>query len=337
MDRLEDLESIFGQAERWFARLNGGGCSPKERQEFEAWQASSTAHAAAYAETEQLWKELSGLADDDEVATWRRQAVNAARSQSRTTCFGRNRASRWLMAAAACLLIGVSVGGYKLMHRTDELAAIAPPPVTVRYATAAQEVRQLTLADGSQLVLNADTVLEVTMDQSARAVHMIRGEAVYNVAHEAHRSFTVYAAGNTIRDIGTRFDVNLGDAQADVTVIEGQVNVTRQEQIAILGLGDQLSAGADIWRRRSIDPVVATGWTQGKFMFRGTPLGEAVVQVNRYGPGHLVITDPSLQELPISGDFSIGQTESLVRALQSAFQIRVRVDKSSGETRLSRR
>jgi transmembrane sensor len=328
---IEDIESIFDQAERWFVRLRAQNCSMTDRQEFDAWQAADPAHAAAYAETSRLWVGLSSLADDQEIATWRREAVAAPRGGTRFNArcaWGR---LAWGSAIAACLFLVAALVGYRVLRNPPDTA------VTRHYATAHGEIRQVALLDGSSVTLNVDTMLDVTIGQHARTVQLTKGEAVFEVAHEPQRPFIVHAAGNIIQDIGTRFDVNLAGSQTDITVVEGIVQVTRQDQSATLTHGDRLVAGSGVWHQRRIAPEVAIGWTQGKLVFRETPLGEAVAQVNSHGPGHLVITDPSLENLPISGDFRIGQTASLVRALQSTFPIRARVDKVSGDIQLSRR
>lgn len=376
----EDNASISGQAEQWFVRLRAGDCSTAEQEAFEAWRAADPAHAAAYAQTGRLWAELSALADDPEIAAWRREALTASPdkstaradqagaenpemppqapegaprqpcepptdgSRSRHPADSPARATRrqaairgsriaWTpgWAIAASLLVAASFAGYRMLHRPMQ------PVVASHYVTKRGEIRHITLVDGSSLTLNADTMLDVTMGPYARIARLNQGEAVFEIAHDAQRSFTVYAAGNTIHDIGTRFDVNIADAQTDITVLEGVVSVVREDKTATLTRGNRLAAGNAIWRQRRVDPSVATGWLQGKLVFRETPLGEAVAQANRYGPDRLVIADRSLENLPISGDFRIGQTASLVRALQSAFPIRARADKASGEIRLSRR
>ncbi|PWK81827.1 FecR family protein [Fulvimonas soli] len=324
MDRATDT-AIIEQAERWFARLRADDCAAADRRAFEDWRASDPRHAEAYDETRRLWAGMLPLAADAEVAAWRRQARAAA---------DRPRAPRLrrplLGLAAAAAMLALAAGGY-LAWRTQ-----APPPAVARYATAAGEVRALVLADGSRLTLNADTVLEASMGAQARTVYLRRGEAVFDVVHEAARPFVVHAAGNVIRDIGTRFDVELDGARTDITVAEGIVNVTRDGKTATLAHGEQLAVGEGLWRRRSIDPSVATGWTQGMLVFRQTPLEEAVAQANRYGRGRLVVEDPSLAQLPISGDFHAGETDSLVHALESAFPIRAR--RGAGDViRLSRR
>ena len=60
-----------------------------------------------------------------------------------------------------------------------------------------------------------------------------------------------------------------------------------------------------------------------------------MAEANRYGPDRLVIADPSLAQLKISGEFRIGNTSALVRALQSVYPIRA--ERGNGEVRLYRR
>jgi transmembrane sensor len=208
---------------------------------------------------------------------------------------------------------------------------------TSSYATAHGEQRSVILADGSRLMLNTDTALDVDLDRHARRVRLRQGEAMFEVIHDADRPFVVEADGNTISDIGTQFNVRNSGDRTMVAVLEGAVAVARDGRTAELTSGEQIVAGDGIWMRGNADPAMASGWTQGRLVFQSTPLGEAVAEVNRYGPEHLVIADPSLAPLKISGEFRIGNTAALVRALQSVYPIRAEHDRDDGEINLHRR
>jgi len=186
-------------------------------------------------------------------------------------------------------------------------------------------------------VLNTDTVLDVDLGRYTRRVRLRRGEAMFEVTHDANRPFVVQAGGNTISDIGTRFDVRDSGAQTVVAVLEGAVAVARDGNTAELTAGEQIVAGDGAWTRGRADPTMTAGWTQGRLVFRSTPLGDALAEANRYGSDRLVIADPSLAQLKISGEFRIGNTSALVRALQSVYPIRAEHDRGNGEVRLYRR
>ena len=63
-------------------------------------------------------------------------------------------------------------------------------------------------------------------------------------------------------------------------------------------------------------------WQEGLLDFTDTPLGEVVSEVNRYNIIQVVITDPALSELKFGGIFRTKDTELLMEALESAFEIK---------------
>lgn len=323
MDREHDMQATHRQAERWLARLRASDCSAAERRDFDAWRKAQTTHAEAYAQAEQLWSGLDELAEDPEVLQWLREA-----RQSAPATPNRRRHLRWL--AVASLAAVVLCAGFATWWFVGGSSVSS-------YATAHGEQRSVVLADGSRIVLNTDTVLDVDLGRHTRRVWLRRGEAMFEVTHDANRPFVVQTGGNTISDIGTRFDVRDSGAQTVVAVLEGAVAVARDGNTAELTAGEQIVAGDGAWSRGRADPAMTTGWTQGKLVFRSTPLGDAVAEANRYGPDRLVIADPSLAQLKISGEFRIGNTSALVRALQSVYPIRAEHDRGNGEVRLYRR
>jgi len=315
MNPEHDMEIVQQQAERWFARLRSEGCSTAEHREFDAWLTTDAAHASAYAQTERLWNELGELSDDAELKRARHAARRAAQSSMRRTA-GRRR----LTFAAS--LAGVLIVAISFWFLGDHSA-------TQRYTAAHGEQRSVMLADGSRVMLNTDTVLDVRLGARVRSVHLMQGEALFDVVHDAALPFVVHANGNVISDLGTRFDVNDGGEQTTVTVLEGSVNVERGDHTAQLNRGQQFVAGDDVWRQAAADPTTVASWSRGQLAFSATPLAQAVADANRYAQEQLVIADPRLEAIKVSGEFRIGNTQAFLRALESAFPIRV---EQSGKT-----
>jgi transmembrane sensor len=315
MNPEHDMETVQQQAERWFARLRSEGCSTAEHGEFDAWLTTDAAHASAYAQTERLWNELGNLSEDVELKRARHAARRAAHTSMRRTA-GRRR------LALAASFAGVLILATSFWFLGDHSA-------TQRYTTAHGEQRSVMLADGSRVVLNTDTVLEVRLGARVRSVQLMQGEALFDVVHDAAHPFVVHANGNVISDLGTRFDVNDGGQQTTVTVLDGLVNVERGNRAARLSRGQQLVAGEGIWREGAADPAVTASWSRGQLAFSATPLAQAVADANRYAREQLVIADPRLGSIKVSGEFRIGNTQAFLRALESAFPIRV---EQSGQT-----
>ena len=82
----------------------------------------------------------------------------------------------------------------------------------VSYETPVGGQSRITLADGSTVILNTNSLLDISFSDKCRDVHLRRGEAYFDVVHDKARPFTVYADNYVVRDIGTAFDVHLSKA-----------------------------------------------------------------------------------------------------------------------------
>lgn len=96
------------------------------------------------------------------------------------------------------------------------------------YRTDVGQQTTIALPDRSSVQLNTDTELRVVYTDTARNVEMHRGEAYFDVAHDAGRPFVVKAGRGAIHAVGTGFVVQMKSAElVSVTVIEGAVDVNR--------------------------------------------------------------------------------------------------------------
>lgn len=316
--------AIQAEAEIWLVRLHAHDCSAHERRAFEAWLAVAPEHAEAYAESERFWNTLDLIPQEPGAQRWRGQARRDEGSPRRYL------APVWGVAltiavAAACVAFG--------LRPTSSGSATT---VARDYSTAPGELREFTLEDGSHLTLNSGTHVRVRIEGSSREVELIRGEALFDVAHEPGRPFHVRIGDVTVADLGTSFNIRGGAMDTEITLISGRAAVTRERGGVAVELmpGDQFISGATAWRKQSVaDLAAVTDWSSGHLVFRAAPLRDVVAKMNRHGPGRLVIADRELEMLQISGDFRIGDPDALLHALQSTLP--VRVEKSSdGETRL---
>lgn len=146
---------------------------------------------------------------------------------------------------------------------------------------------ELELADGSKVLLNADTRIRYPERFAAneRRIELISGEARFRVKHNAAIPFLVVTKGQVIKDIGTDFDVNAYDDEPVIktTLVEGSVEITKGAQSRILKPGQQAISHADNplqVQTANIDQV--TAWQNGKFYFEKTGLRELMRQVSRW-------------------------------------------------------
>src|SRR3546814_7268470 len=173
------------------------------------------------------------------------------------------------------------------------------------YATDLGEQRTERLPDGTRIILNTQTAVEVRYSRQRREIALQHGEAMFEVAHDAARPFVVATGDGSVTALGTRFQVRNEGAGAIVTLLEGSVEVTSQADRRQLKPGEQARYGAgamgiDV---RQIDPPATTSWLQGRLDFSGLPLAEAISEANRYSGVKLRLGDPRLADLPVGGSF----------------------------------
>ena len=264
----------------------------------------------------------------------------------------------WRFAgAAAVLLLVVSAGSVLFYTRAHHQSAASPPVAvtprgdatphdlfSVEYSTQIGQHRTVDLPDHSTLQLNTNTRLRVEYSATARVISMSRGEAMFEVAKDAIRPFTVRYAGYDLKAVGTAFNVRT-DAQGclHLTVTEGRVRVHRTPPARLKGepapptvpsestdilveANKAVSMGPKSERIDTLSPdqvAAETAWQHGVVVFKATPLAQVVDELARYSTVRFVISDPALAHLPVSGYFEVGDIDSLSAALEQNVGIKI--------------
>ncbi len=205
------------------------------------------------------------------------------------------------------------------------------------YATQLGERSSITLADGSAVVLDTNSRIKVAFDSKVRRVQLLAGQAWFEVAKNQPRSFVVEAGDRRVTAHGTAFDVRLDDHdRVQVTLIEGRVSVDALSPIGAgpnpvehedLLPGDQLVfSGTRPATKRKTDVAKATSWRDGQIIFDDDTLAAAVAEVNRYSAKKIVLADPRLASLRMSGVYIAGHSDSFVETVTANFPIKVTPD-----------
>ena len=228
----------------------------------------------------------------------------------------RGSASRWLPYAAAAALV-IAIG--TLVWRDRVTTPDQPTKIAARTITTPIGGRDsLVLPDGSHVILGAGTELTIAAGygQSTRAV-AVRGEAYFDVRHDAAVPFVVSANGTVIRDIGTAFVVrsdSAGGVRVAVTVGVVEMTPRSASGVTVLNAGDvaTVSPAGDIAAERGAGTADDLAWTRGKLVFRDTPLSEVRDDLRRWYGIHLDVRDPVLLRRPLSASF---EGDSIKRVL----------------------
>ena len=301
---------VAREAAQWLVRLHAGALQPDEQLAFQAWRASDPAHEAAWQRAELVCSTLAS------VPPALRQTADAAPQSPRR---------RALVAGLA----GLIVAGPALW-----LASQSAPWQAWRAAirTARGEIRHMNLPDGTQLVLNTDTAIDVRFDALARAVVLHAGEIHIGTAQDRAtpaRPFLVRSSNGIVRALGTHFSVRHGGTllapRTLVSVSQGAVEVlpAKAPQAVRLVNAGQRGSFDDL----GVSPLAplaphAGAWLRGVLIAERMPLGEVLEQVGRYRHG-VIRCDPALAAMPVDGIFQLNDTDRILALLQHSLPIRM--------------
>ena len=258
----------------WVIRLRGAG--EAEWEAFTAWLEVDPAHAAAYDE--------AALADAGADALPPARALPEP-ANDEPARHGRRTILGW--AVAACLAL---VGSYTFLG-DDGVHS---------YETGPTERREIALEDGSRIILNASTRVEIDEDRP-RFARLEEGEALFRIVHDEANPFEVAAGDALLRDLGTLFNVVHEEALVEVAVAEGEVlfNPDREARSLTPGMALRKTAGGALWVG-TVDGEGIGAWRDGRLVYSGAPLSRVAADLGR-NLGLSVGVAPAVADRPFSG------------------------------------
>jgi transmembrane sensor len=325
--------SITEQAAEWLVELSDPGITDARRRQFMSWLKLSPQHIEEFLAIAALEQEIAEqpIALADILAEFHRAeptppeplfggaitpAVAATPPRRRMRS---RRMLRWLAAAS------VAVSALLLTQFTG---VDAP---AVRHGTAIGEQRSVALADGSIVMLNTLSQVEVRMDRSTRHVNLLAGEAMFDVVADRERPFVVQAGSVSLKVLGTKFSVYRMDAMTRLAVVEGTVQLVPNDRVAdaiLVGAGETLVAGREgvMPGGAGVDFETAVAWTDRRLIFNAAPLAQVVHEFNRYNAVPLVVEDSELAARPVTTVFKANDVGALVTFLELEPDVEVQHD-----------
>jgi transmembrane sensor len=305
----------------WFERRNFWDWTAENEGEFATWLNASFAHRAAYVRVEAAWKRTERLT----------VLKSAVRPQTQTP--SRASARFWFFGAAAAAAIVAALGANAFWT--------VEKPETQTYATAIGGRETLAMTDGTKIELNTNTQLRTQITAHTRKVWLDKGEAYFQVKHDAAHPFIVIAGNHQVTDLGTKFVIRREDAKIEVSLVEGRAQVDALNSKANapsvqMVPGDVVIASANRIETRK-KPVAALStdlsWRQGLLVFKRTTLDQAAAEFNRYNREKLVIAESAAQ-LKIGGTFQSDNISDFAEVAKEV--LGVRIERRGDETVISR-
>ena len=342
MTRATDIEQ---RASEWMIRSEGGDFTDGQRADMERWL-ENPRHKITFLRIREAWRRasrmrsarpLDGNVDPDLL----KNADLSLRTGNDTNKSG------WpfrIAAAAALTLIIYLVGlaGWITLQ----------PPDWIKYTTSVGGYENIALADGSGIQLNTDSEIRARLTAHVREIQLIRGEALFQVANDRQRPFTIKAANvavhvNQVDETAAALVVRLRTpSTVDISVTRGSVRLEPEERLFDIAFrhsavpvstiveGDMAAIrpeGVHLTRVGLEELNRKLSWTAGLLSFQGETLSEVTDEFNRYNRKHLIVTDPSIANRRIGGAFQATDPESFVSALRKGFGVRAQELRESSD------
>jgi transmembrane sensor len=174
----------------------------------------------------------------------------------------------------------------------------------------------LTLSDGTKVWLNALSSLRFPeqFSDNLRVVELT-GEAFFQVSKDREHPFIVKMNDNEqVKVLGTQFNVSSykDDETKKITLIEGSVDVKTQTSNVKITPGQQVKiSNGNLSLEKNADVESATGWKDGKFLFRDDDIYNIMRQAERWYDVNVIYRTTSSEHF----NFSISRNEPLSKIL----------------------
>jgi len=287
--------------------------SDADQNALDAWLAESMNHAVAF------WRLESTL---DRVE--RLSSLRPLRQQRPITASSKRLPWATLRLAAVGAFAFVGVAGYFVWHSPAE-------PVSQLYSTGFGGRATVQLTDGSNIELNTNTVIRADVRAGKRYVSIERGEAFFDIVHNAKSPFVVDVDGHRITDLGTKFSVRDEPGRVEVKLLEGRASIASvrpdaQGHAAVLTPGDVAIATANslsVEQRPKPTLVKELSWRHGLIVFDGASLSDVAAELNRYSREKIVVDGDEARRLTIDASVPTDDVRAFTRVAREVFGLHV--------------
>jgi transmembrane sensor len=207
--------------------------------------------------------------------------------------------------------------------------------------TAKGETYMLTLPDKTTVWLNAASTIKYSASLNTMEERRVQlsGEAYFQVSKDKKHPFIVETNKQTIKVLGTHFNVNAyeDEGKTRTTLLEGSVQVSIHTPVAggaeeseILKPNQQAILNSGKFHISDVDAQDAIAWQQGYFAFNSETLEEIMNRVERWYDVKVIFEDPSLKKETFIGSVSkYEQVSKVLRLLAGTNTVTFKIEGST--------
>ena len=304
-------KQILDQALDWLLILDEEDLSKEQLHKFENWKNQSTQHLEIWLSVENTFHKLDV------------HSSQLPRTVTKNILTLRN--NKTMPYKFLCFVfIGAGVLSTFIFTYPDY---IWMPDYQTKYG----EQKAITLEDGTQILLNSKTAVDINYDQNKREIALKYGEIHIETAKDLqHRPFTVLNQQGTILALGTVFNVKQNESDTTVSVIEHAVQISpihsKEKQILKQGYSVQFD-GKSISKQIKNESEDLL-WQKGLMIVNRLKLNEFTPLIEKhYGISVEIdpnVSDPILSEIEISGTYPIYDSMRLIELLEKTYPIKIK-------------
>jgi transmembrane sensor len=307
-----------------------GETSPAENALVREWLLADLSNQSYYDELKKVWDtslQLAASSTVDEHKAWQRfrQRINDGDTErpAAPSVLPEKQRTNWLrIAASVIIVLGLGLGGYRLMRGQ---------PVETIVAQSTGTVLTDTLPDGSTVTLNKTSSLTYPskFEGEQRAVKLT-GEAFFHVTPDKKKPFVIAVNDVQVTVVGTSFNIRTENGFTDVVVETGIVRVTRNGKTVELHANERLRTSAqDTLQKEAVEDKLYNYYRTKEFICDDTPLWKLVETLNEAYQSDIIIGKEELRNQRIN---IVLKNESLDRVLELvSATLNARIIKSNGQ------
>ena len=311
-----DAVAVEERAADWLQRRRyWKSWSEVDQKALDTWLAESMNHAVAY------WRLEATLDRAERLSALRREGPFQRPVSPSSKRLGGG-------ALRLAVVVGVLATAATISYPTWRSA---PQPAGQFYATGVGGRATVQLTDGSSIELNTNTAIRADVRAGKRYVSIEKGEAFFDIVHNAKSPFVVDVDGHRITDLGTKFSIRDEPGRIQVTLLEGRASIASvrpgtQGHSAILTPGDVAVATADslsVEQKPKPTLVKELSWRHGLLVFDGAKLGDVAEELNRYSREKIVVAGKDVGKLTIDASVPTDDIRAFTRVAREVFGLRV--------------
>lgn len=317
----DEYDAVTDAAAHWCMRMHASDCTAEERHAFEQWLDAHPLHRLEYEAMLEIWDIAEHVEPANPRHTDNIVPLASAPAPSAAKPGGWN--WRGYAAAAAIVALALPVAGFIGWNQ-------GWIPNAYDTYEADGSTRLVTMADGSRVELNLGTRLTFANYKDRRSVVLDKGEAFFEVSHDAQHPFVVKAGQGSVKVTGTKFNVWMYQDQVRVMLLEGSVQVV--SNISQPGSGYRLEPGMQAsYKEGDFEPQISETyandnsltWRNGKLVINNLPLAQALPLINRYLQNPILLADNATGAIRIGGSYNTRDMAELLTSLPKVLPVTV--------------